>query len=167
MARRAGELLAAIAERVGSALWSRVAAGLHLGHFGTKRIDGWPGWEAGQPVGLPEGQQPLSLVGPGVHRRSRLGLPEVDAVLVTARADLGALRSVGSPGDIGQGHIKVAGERVLHVRRFSGRLRMPELALGLLRRGEQLIEVSGERHVSEVTGLGSGADAGATLFHAA
>ena len=70
------------------------------GHLGAESLDLGPSREAGEAMGLPQGQQALGLVGPGVHRRGRLGLAEVDPVLVPERTDLGALGRVGSPGRI-------------------------------------------------------------------
>jgi len=133
----------------------------------VKRLDLAPGRESSEPVGLPQCQQALGLVGPGMHGLGRLGLAEVDPVLVAERADLGALRRVGGPRGFGQGRIQAFGQWVLHAGWRTGRLRLPERTLGGLRSGQQLTEVGSQRDVGQVTGFGSGADLDATFFHAA
>src|SRR5215469_17017473 len=167
--QRSGRENYAVRFRNAVARWrsSGVAGGVHPGHFGAERFHRGAGREASKAVGLAQSQQPLSLVGPGVDGGGRLGLPEEDAVLVPLRADLGALRRVGSPGDVRQGRVEVMREGVLHTDRSSSRLRAPELSLCLLRLGEQLIESGGEGNVGEVAGFGGSADLGATLLHAA
>lgn len=66
--------------------------------------------DPGEHVGLPQRQQPLGLVGPGVHGGLGLRLAPEDPVVVAARADLGALSGIGGPHRIrqgrGQGHRK-------------------------------------------------------------
>src|SRR5215475_1093789 len=70
----------------GRPLTSGMLARDSTGDLYLERVGRWPGWEACQPVRLPQGQQPLGLGGPGMDGRRCLCLAVVNPVLVAARA---------------------------------------------------------------------------------
>jgi len=144
---------------------SGVVCRRQVGYLGAYHANDRAGREAGELVRFPQGQQPLSLVGPGMHGGLGHRLPPVNAVLVAERADLGALGRVGGVGHIGQGDVEFAGELVPLVGWGSESL---GAAVGLFRSLgalEQFVEVRGQRDIGEIIRFSSGADRRPALFH--
>src|SRR6185312_6899366 len=96
---------------------------------------------------LPQGEQVLGFGGEGAYPRGGLRLAAVDAVVVAPRADLRALRRVGSPHDRGQRGVKILGRAAyLRVRGVPG-LRLPEPRLGLAGGVEEFRATARQRQV--------------------
>src|SRR5882724_1264705 len=108
------------------------------------------GGDAGEAVRLPQGEQVLGFGGEGTHPRRGLRLAAVDAVVVTPRADLRALRRVGGPHGRGQRGVEILGRAAyLGVRGVPG-LRLPEPRLGLAGGVEEFRATAGQRQVGLV-----------------